>query len=84
MCMLDHRVQIILDEDRYRKVVAEAQRRHMSIGAVVRESFDQLPANLARRRAVIGAILAAEPMPVPRDPAELRRELDAAHDTLER
>jgi hypothetical protein len=80
--MLDRRVQVLLDEGRYRKVASEAERRGISIGAVIREAVDRLPADADVRRAAIEAILAAEPMPVPADPADLRRELDAAHDRL--
>src|SRR5258708_619437 len=37
-----------------------------------------------RRRAAIRAILAAEAIPVPLDPADLRRALDEAHDRVPR
>ena len=80
MCMLDHRVQILLDEGRYQKVAREAGRRRVSIAAVIREAIDRLPADADQRRAAIARVLEAEPMPVPRDPAALRHELDAAHD----
>jgi hypothetical protein len=84
MCMLDHRVQILLDDERYQKVAREAKRRGVSIAAVIREALDRLPADAEVRRTAIDAILAAESMPVPADPAELRRELDAAHDRFQR
>jgi hypothetical protein len=82
MHMLDHRVQILLDDERYQKVTREARRRGVSIAAVIRDALDRLPAAGDARRAGIDAILAAESMPVPSDPAELRRELDAAHERL--
>ncbi len=82
MCMLDHRLQILLDDERYRKVAREAERRGVSIAAVIREALDRLPNGPEVRRSAIDAILAAESMPVPADPAELRGELDAAHDRL--
>lgn len=78
--MLDHRVQILLDEERYQKIAHEAERRGVSISAVIRDAIDQLPADADRRRAAVAAILAAEPMEAPEDPAELRRELDTARD----
>jgi hypothetical protein len=84
MCMLDRRVQILLDENRYQKVAREAGKRRVSIAAVIREAIDQLPADPDRRRAAVAALLGAEPMPVPGDPAALRRELDAAHDGADR
>ena len=80
MYMLDHRLQILLDEARYRKVAREAERQGVSIATVIRHAIDRLPGDPGHRRAAIAAILAAESMPVPADPAELRRELDAAHD----
>lgn len=75
---LDRRVQLLLDEPRYRKLSGEAARRRVSVAAVIREAIDQLPADPVRRRAAITAVLAAEPMSVPLDPAELRHELDSA------
>jgi len=78
--MLDHRVQVLLDDERYRKVAREAKRRRVSFAAVIREALDRLPTDADVRRTAIDAILAAEPMTVPTDPAELRRELDIAHE----
>ena len=77
---LDRRVQLLLDEPRYRKLTGEARRRRVSVAAVIREAIDQLPADEGQRRAAIQELLAAEPMALPSDPGELRRELDAAHD----
>jgi hypothetical protein len=78
--MLDHRVQILLDDERYEKVAREARRRHVSLAAVIRDALDRLPTDAEMRRKAIEVILAAEPMPLPDDPAELRRELDGARD----
>jgi hypothetical protein len=80
MCMLDRRVQILLDEGRYQKVSLEAKRRGVSIAAVIRDALDRLPNDADVRRSAVDAILNAEPMLVPTDPAELRHELDAARD----
>jgi hypothetical protein len=82
MRMLDHRLQILLDEGRYRKVSREADRRRVSVATVIRDAIDHLPAAADVRKSAIDAILAAEQMPLPVDPADLRRELDAAHDHL--
>ena len=82
MRMMNHRLQILLDEERYQKVAHEANRRGTSVAAVIREAIDRLPADLEQRRAAIAAILAAEPIPLPADPAELRHELDEAHDRV--
>ena len=78
MHSLERRVQILLDEPRYRKVFVEAKRRNVSLAAVIREAIDRLPAEAEGRRAAIADILAAEPMPVPADPADIRREIDEA------
>jgi hypothetical protein len=80
MRMLDRRVQLLIDEPRYRKLAGEAKRRRVSVAAVIREAIDQLPADADQRRAAIAKVLAAEPVTLPSDPADLRRELDAAHD----
>jgi hypothetical protein len=77
--MLDHRVQILLDSARYQKVAREAKRRRVSIAAVIRDALDRLPTDAEARANAIEAILAAEPMELPTDPTDLRRELDVAH-----
>ncbi|MHB8460888.1 MAG: hypothetical protein ACYDAK_03080 [Candidatus Limnocylindrales bacterium] len=77
---LDRRVHVLLDEPRYRKVAGEAERRRVSVAAVIRDAIDQLPADADLRRSAIAQILAAEPMPVPAQPGELRRELDDARE----
>jgi hypothetical protein len=77
---LERRVQILLDEPRYRRVAGEARRRHVSVATVVRDAIDQMTSGAETRNDAIAGILAAEPMAVPSDPAELRRELDAARE----
>ena len=79
---LERRVQLLLDDARHRKVVGEARRRRVSVAAVIRDAIDRLPATADERRAAIAEILAAEPMPVPSDPGDLRHELDGAHERL--
>lgn len=82
MLNLDRRVQLMLDEARYRKVVQEAARRQVSVASVIREAIDRLPEQAGRRRDAIAEILAAEAMPVPDDPAEFRGEIDREHESL--
>ncbi|HLY65204.1 MAG TPA: hypothetical protein VKU60_06710 [Chloroflexota bacterium] len=78
-------MQILLEEDRYQKLAHEAERREQSIAAVIRDAVDRmLDQDLERRRAAIDAILAAEPMEVPDDPMDLKREIEEAHDRLDR
>ncbi len=76
MCMLTRRLQILLDDERYERLARQAAERETSIAVLVREAIDvRYPPVDPRRRAAIGAILAAEPMPVPDDPSELKREI---------
>ena len=78
MRMLERRLQILLDEDRYRRLVAVARDRGISVAAVIREAIDRgLPASQRRRSAATRRILNAPDMPVP-SPSDLRRELDEA------
>jgi hypothetical protein len=77
MHMLEKRLQILLDEDRWKRLSSYAAERNLSVGAVVREALDRaIPASRDKRRAAARRILAAKPMDVP-SPAALRRELDA-------
>jgi len=39
MHTLDRRIQLLLDEPRYRKVAGEAKRRRVSVAAVIREAM---------------------------------------------
>jgi len=73
-------MQLLLDEERYTKVATEARRRGVSAAEVVRDAIDQLQtaAERQRRQAILAEIFAAEPMPVPDDPAEIRREIREA------
>ena len=76
MCMLERRLQIQIDEARYRRVAAAARERNASVAAVIRDAIDlALPSDLHERHAAADAILAAEPIPVP-DVDELKAELD--------
>jgi hypothetical protein len=73
MCMLTHRLQILLDEERYERVRALARQRGTSVATVIREALDRgLPAAQRRRAAAARRILAAAPMEV----GDLLAELD--------
>jgi hypothetical protein len=77
---LEHRLQILLDEERHQRISAVARERGVSVAAVVREAIDRGLTNPdAQRRAAGRRLLAAPDMPVP-EPRELRAELDALHD----
>ena len=74
---LERRLQILLDEERYRRLSAAARLRDTSVAAVIRDAIDQaLPADLERKRRAADALLAAQPAPVPETVAELKAELD--------
>lgn len=82
MCMLTRRLQILIDEPRYRRLRTEARERETSVAAVIRDAIDQaLPATPSRRSRALRMILSAEPMDVP-DVEELRAEREAAHTRL--
>jgi len=79
MSTLSRRTQLLLDDERHRRLEQEARRTGRSIGSLVREAIDvrfDLEAQSGRRRAAAGALLAA---PRPADPepdwAEVEREL---------
>jgi len=78
MCMtMDRRLQLRLDDERYREVPALAQQRGTSVAAVIREAIDRdLRSPDDRRPAAVRRVLDAKPMPVP-DVAELLKELEA-------
>ncbi len=79
MLMLERRLQILLDDARYRRLSAAARERGTSVAAVVRDAIDlALPADQAKKRAAAKALLEAEPIPVP-DVEELKREIADGH-----
>jgi len=76
MCMLTHRLQILLDEERYNRVTEIARERGVSTASVIREAIDRgLPTPVQRRRTAFERLMAAPDMPVG-DPEDLRAELD--------
>ncbi|MGH8874774.1 MAG: ribbon-helix-helix protein, CopG family [Acidimicrobiia bacterium] len=76
MCMLERRLQILLDQDRYDRVTAEARERGVSVATVIRQAIDvALFSTAADRREAARRILSAPDMPVPEPPA-LRTELE--------
>jgi hypothetical protein len=74
---LERRLQILLDDERHRRLVAVAEERGVSVAAIVREAIDRgLPASDGRRRAAGQRLLDAPDMAVP-EAQELLAELDA-------
>ena len=77
MCMLDRRLQILIDDARYRRLEAAARERRLSVAAVIRDAIDAaLPADLDKKRRALSAIKAAAPMSVPERVEDLKAELD--------
>ena len=77
--MLDRRLQILIDDARFRRLEAVARERRLSIAAVIRDAIDAaLPADLAKKERAAAALLAVEPMSVPETVEELKAELDEA------
>src|SRR6266446_2699032 len=61
MRILDRRLQILLDDARYRRVATAARERKTSVAAIIREAIDQaLPVELDRKRRAAAELLAAE------------------------
>lgn len=77
MSPLEHRLQILIDDDRHRRITAAARERGVSVATVVREAIDRgLVGPLDRRTSAGQRLLDAPDMDVP-EPPELKRELDA-------
>ena len=77
MLLLEHRLQILLDEERHARIRSVARDRGVSVATVVREAIDRGVADPSDRRRTAGRrLLDAPDMPVP-DPGGLKDELDA-------
>jgi hypothetical protein len=77
MTMSTRRLQVLIDDERLRRLRAEAQARRSSVGAVVREAIDRtFPISTEQKRAAAKAILSARAMPVPEEIKELTAELE--------
>ncbi|MGB7686276.1 MAG: hypothetical protein WBL45_10905 [Solirubrobacterales bacterium] len=75
--MLEHRLQILLDEERHSRITSVARERGVSVATVVREAIDRGVEDPGdRRRAAGRRLLGAPEMDVP-STAELKGELDA-------
>ncbi|MGI9034356.1 MAG: antitoxin [Acidimicrobiales bacterium] len=74
--MLDRRLQVLIDKDRWDLLQLEAESRRVSVSTLVREAIDQrFQVDAERRRAAFQSLLDAEPMEVPDDPRDLKREI---------
>jgi len=78
MCMtLEHRLQILLDDERHARITAAARARGVSVATVVREAIDRgVTSSDSRRRAAGARLLEAPDMDVP-GVEELKAEISA-------
>jgi hypothetical protein len=74
---LEHRLQVLIDDERHRRINSVARERGVSVATVVREAIDRgIPDPAGHRRAAARRLLEAPDMPAP-EPPELKDELDA-------
>jgi hypothetical protein len=75
MSMLTHRLQVLIDDERYKRLQNEAERRDVPVAVIVREAIDTfVPTHLEERRRALEHLLQAVPIDVPDDPTEIKRE----------
>ena len=71
-----HRLQILIDDELHRRLIAAARDRGVSVATIVCEAIDRgLPEPAARRRAAARRVLDAPDMEVPSQ-TRLREELE--------
>jgi len=75
MLMLEHRLQILLDDERHARITAVARERGVSVASVVRDAIDRGVANSDDRRRAAGRRLLDAPDMDVGAPDELKAEL---------
>lgn len=66
MLMLSRRLQILIDDERYARLEAQARERGTSVATIVREAIDAAAgSDKSKKRRAASRILDAAPMPVP-------------------
>lgn len=74
---LEHRLQILIDDERHARITRVARARGVSVATVVREAIDRgLPAAQDERQAAARHLLGAPDMTLS-GPLELRAELES-------
>lgn len=74
--MLTRRLQVLIDDERYERLKRESEATGVPVGEIVRRAIDRaVPVPADERSAAIQRLLAAPPIPVPDDPADLKREI---------
>ena len=82
MSMLTRRLQVLVEPSQYERLERFAKERGLSVGEVVRDAIERVASpDHARRRLALKRIMAAPPVEVPEDPADLEAELDGLLDT---
>jgi hypothetical protein len=79
--MLNRRLQVLLDDDRYERLKRASEDSGVPVGEIVRRAIDrELPRPNEGRSEAIRRLLAAPLMPVPDDPDDLKAEMRALRD----
>ena len=74
--MLDRRLQVLIDEERWERLEAEAERRRVAVSLLVREAIDErFPSRAGERAAALQVALDAPPVDAP-ELGALLAELD--------
>lgn len=76
MLMLEHRLQILLDDERHARITAVAHERGVSVASVVRDAIDRGVAGSDDRRRAAGRRLLDAPDMDVGTPDELKAELE--------
>jgi hypothetical protein len=72
--VLDHRIQVLIDEERFGRLEREGERRGVSVSTLVREAIDhRYPSGADERRLALQRVLDSQTLEVVGD---LRRELE--------
>jgi hypothetical protein len=82
--MLQRRLQIMIDDARFQRLQGRARDQGISVAAVIRNLVDAgVPADDSSRRAAAARIIRNAPSGDDQlEPAEMRSELDDAHDRV--
>ena len=75
MLMLNRRLQVLIDDERYAALKREAARTNSSVAAVVRAAIDERLAPAAARRSRAGRRLLDAPSTPAGEPDELEAEI---------
>jgi plasmid stability protein len=74
---LNHRTQLLLDDDLHRRLRETAAQRGISMGALIREAIDEKLSNVQdTRAAAIQELLDTDPMPVEDWPVMKRQMIE--------